>query len=92
MSSNRFFLQSKRQTRIAQNLSVPAADLHHATIKTESPLQLRAGWQFSAHAASLQPLLSHGSEAVFEREPLFVMKTSQSFVMARAERIGVGNI
>lgn len=74
------------KTCIAQNIfRAPAADLHHATIKTESPLQLRAGWQLSGPAALLQPCLSHSPETVFQREIVCVMTMSQSLVTARAE-------
>lgn len=63
MISGLFLLQSQHKTRIARNLvRSPTADLHHATIKTESPLQLKVGWQFYDGAASLQPFLSHSSE------------------------------
>lgn len=81
MISSLFLLQSDK-TRIAQNLGrSPTADLHHATIKTESPLQLKVGWQFPGGAASLQPFLSHSSETIFQHQDFLVMTMSQTLVL-----------
>lgn len=82
MISSLFLLQSQHKTRIARHLvRSPTADLHHATIKTESPLQLKVGWQFSGGAASLQPFLSHSSETVFWHEDFLVVTMSQTLVL-----------